>query len=675
MKITVAGEAGFCFGVKRATDFVERALTDGHYRVFLLGNLIHNSVYNAGLARRGARVIEAGGAERIAEDGAPVGIVIRAHGIRRQDEACLRALLKRYPNLRLEDMTCPFVKKIHRIVEENTDADTTLFVMGDSAHPEVQSIVSYAKGPVVVFSDEADLDAHIEKDADTQKRVILVAQTTQNKALWKNCEKKFKKVYTNAIIFDTICNVTDKRQREAAALAAQCDGMIVIGGKESSNTKKLFEIASSRCENCVLIECAAELEPDVFSGCQHIGITAGASTPRGIIEEVYKTMNTEAENFEQLLDSSFKTLNTGDTVVGTVMSVSNNEIRLDLGTKATGVITYDQITDEAGVDLNKLFKIGDEVEGFVIKVSDLDGIAMLSKKRVDSDKNWKHIVEAKENDETLEGKIVEAVKGGVLISLLGVRVFIPASLSGVPKGGDLSALVGTTQRVKIIDLNEQRHRAYASIRAVLREERKAKEDAFWADVEVGKHYMGTVKNLATYGAFVDLGGVDGMVHNSELSWKRIKHPSQVVKVGDVIDVYVKEFNRETGKVSLGYKTDEMNSWFVFKNKYSVGDVATVKIVSFTPFGAFAEVVPGTDGLIHISQISRTKIAQPSDVLEIGQEVEAKIIDIDDEKQKISLSIRALIEDAEKADAAAAEEPASEPDVDAPAEADAAADAE
>ena len=249
-------------------------------------------------------------------------------------------------------------------------------------------------------------------------------------------------------------------------------------------------------------------------------------------------------------------------------------------------------------------------------------------------------------------KIVEAVKGGVIISIKGNRVFIPASLSGVPRGGDLSVLVGTTQKVKIIEINEQRHRAFASIRAVLREERKAKEDAFWAEVEVGKHYMGTVKNLATYGAFVDLGGVDGMVHNTELSWKHIKHPSQVVKVGDVIDVYVKDFNRETGKISLGYKTDEMNSWYVFKNKYSVGDVATVKIVSFTPFGAFAEIVPGTDGLIHISQISKTRIAQPSDVLEIGQEVEVKIIDVDDEKQKVSLSIRALIEEAE---AAAAEE--------------------
>lgn len=651
MKVTVAKEAGFCFGVKRATEFVEHSL-GGDADIYVLGNLIHNRPYNEHLAARGVRVIGVEEAEAVAARGRKACIVIRTHGVPREDEEKLRALEAKYPNLRVEDMTCPFVKKIHRIAAENTAPDVTLAILGDPTHPEVLSICSYAKGEVVVFDSEESLDARLETEKNPEKAVVLVAQTTQNTALWKKCEKKFKKVYTNANIFDTICNVTENRQSETKRLAEASDGMIVIGGRESSNTKKLFEIASSVCDRCVLIERADELDPHSFAGCVTVGITAGASTPSGIIEEVNETMNTEAENFQQMLEDSFKTLNTGDTVVGTVMSVSNNEIRLDLGAKATGVITYDQITDEPGADLTKMFKVGDSVEGFVIKVSDIDGIAVLSKKRVDADKNWKDIVAASESGETLEGKIVEAVKGGVIISIKGNRVFIPASLSGVPRGGDLSVLVGTTQKVKIIEINEQRHRAFASIRAVLREERKAKEDAFWAEVEVGKHYMGTVKNLATYGAFVDLGGVDGMVHNTELSWKHIKHPSQVVKVGDVIDVYVKDFNRETGKISLGYKTDEMNSWYVFKNKYSVGDVATVKIVSFTPFGAFAEIVPGTDGLIHISQISKTRIAQPSDVLEIGQEVEVKIIDVDDEKQKVSLSIRALIEEAE---AAAAEE--------------------
>ena len=644
MKVTVAKEAGFCFGVKRATDFVEKEL-GGKFDVYILGHLIHNRIYNEQLASRGAKIASVKDVESIAKNGREARIIIRTHGIPRDEEEYLRRIESMYPNIIIEDMTCPFVKKIHKIADENTDENTTLAVIGDPKHPEVLSILSYAKGDSVVFDSEESLENYIKGEKNPQRAIILVAQTTQNTNLWKKCEKKFKKVYTNAIIFDTICSVTEKRQSEAKTLAMHSDGMIVIGGKESSNSHKLFEIASSACKKCAFVEKADEVNKSDFDGCLTIGITAGASTPSGIIEEVYKTM-AELENFEELLEASLKTLNTGDTVVGTVMSVSNNEIRLDLGAKATGVITYDQITDEPGVDLNTMFKVGDQVEGFVIKVSDIDGIAVLSKKRVDSDKNWKYVVEAKENDAILEGKIVEAVKGGVLINLNGVRVFIPASLSGVPKGGDLATLVGTTQRVKIVDINEQRHKAYASIRAVLREERKAKEDAFWAAVEEGKHYQGTVKNLATYGAFVDLGGVDGMVHNSELSWKHIKHPSQVVKVGDVIDVWVKSFDKENGKISLGYKTDDMNSWYVFKNKYSVGDVATVKIVSFTPFGAFAEIVPGTDGLIHISQISKTKIAQPSDVLEMGQEVEVKIIDIDEEKEKVSLSIRALIEEAE-----------------------------
>ncbi len=652
MKVTVAKEAGFCFGVKRATDFVEKEL-GGTTDVYILGHLIHNRLYNEYLAARGAKVIGIADVKAVAESGREARVIIRTHGIPKDEEQKLRALEAEYPNLHIEDMTCPFVKKIHRIADENTDAETTLAVIGNPVHPEVLSILSYAKGESVVFDSEESLERYIAAEKNPEKSIILVAQTTQNTILWKKCEKKFKKLYTNAIIFDTICSVTEKRQSEAEDLAKHCDGMIVIGGRESSNTHKLFEIARSHCVNCQLVEQTAEIDRGAFADCSSIGITAGASTPSGIIEEVYKTM-AEFENFEELLEASLKTLNTGDIVSGTVMSISNNEIRLDLGAKATGVLPYEQITDEPGVDLNTMFKVGDSVEVFVISNSDIDGIAKVSKKRVDSDKNWKYIVEAKENDSVLEGKVVDAVKGGVLIDLCGVRVFIPASLSGVPKGGDLATLVGTTQRVKIIDINEQRHRAYASIRAVLREERKAVEDAFWAAIEEGKHYQGTVKNLATYGAFVDLGGVDGMVHNSELSWKHIKHPSQVVKVGDVIDVWVKSFDKETGKISLGYKTDDMNSWYVFKNKYAVGDVATVKIVSFTPFGAFAEIVPGTDGLIHISQISKTKIAQPSDVLEIGQEVEVKIIDIDEEKEKVSLSIRALLEEAEAVEAPAEE---------------------
>ncbi len=360
-----------------------------------------------------------------------------------------------------------------------------------------------------------------------------------------------------------------------------------------------------------------------------------------------------------MLGESIKTLNTGDTVVGVVMDISPTEIKLDLGAKSTGVVTRDQITDDPNAKLADMFKIGDEVEAFVIKVSDVDGIAMLSKKRVDASKNWKNIVAAAESKETVEGRVTEAVKGGVVMSVDGVRVFVPASQTGIPKEGDLNTLVGTTQKIKIIEVREDRKRAYGSIREYRQAERKAKEEAFWSNIHEGDTYEGPVKSLTSFGAFVDLGGVDGMVHMSELSWKHIRHPSEVVKVGDVIKVFVKSFDREKKRISLGYKTEDTDPWKIFTDKYKVGDIATVKIVSLMPFGAFAEVVPGADGLIHISQIAREKVARTADVLEVGQEVDVKITDIDYEHKKISLSIRALLDDLDALEEEAAADAAAE----------------
>ena len=478
--------------------------------------------------------------------------------------------------------------------------------------------------------------------------------------------KIIEKVYTNPFIFDTICNVTAERQKEAYDLARRSDVMIVIGSRGSSNTVKLYEICSSVCDRTYLIEDASGLSDIVIPYNKTVSITAGASTPYSVIREVERNMSETTENFAQMLEESLKTLNTGDVVCGTVSAISPNEIHLDLGTKTTGVISRDQITDDQSAKLEDMFKIGDEVEAFVIKVSDVDGIATLSKKRVDSDKNWKNIVAAYESGEILEGKIVEAVKGGVIISLDSNRVFIPASQTGIPRDGDLSALVGTTQRVKIIEVKNERRRAYASIRAVAREERKAKEKAFWDTVEEGAIYEGPVKSLTSYGAFVDLGGVDGMVHLTELSWRRIHHPSEVVKVGDVIKVFVKSIDREKGRISLGYKTEDTDPWFIFNNKYKIGDTANVKVVSLMPFGAFAEIVPGVDGLIHISQIADHKIEKPDDVLKVGDTVDVKITDINQETKKVSLSIRALLEqgakEAEKVSDDAQAEEDSEPKV-------------
>ena len=428
---------------------------------------------------------------------------------------------------------------------------------------------------------------------------------------------------------------------------------MVIGGKNSSNTKKLYDISKKNNDMTFFVERFCDI-PKNITQMSKVGIAAGASTPGYMIEEVKKIMS-EQENFAQLLDESFKTLNTGDKVSGVVTSVSNTEVHVDIGSKVTGILTLENVTDDPSAKLENLFKVGDKIEAVAVRVSDIDGIATLSKKKVDAQNNWQKIVEAAENDTVIEGKITEVVKGGVVAYALSNRVFIPASQTMVPRNGNLASIVGTVQKFKIIEVNPEKHHAVGSIRKPAVEERKANEENFWANIEEGKHYVGKVKSLTNYGAFVDLGGVDGMVHSSELSWTRISNPKDVVSIGDEIEVFVKAFDREKGRVSLGYKTEETNPWNEFTSKYQVGDVADAKIVSIMPFGAFAQILPGVDGLIHISQIANKKLATPAEVLKKGDEVKVKVIDIDTENKKISLSIRALLDeeatgDAEEADA-------------------------
>ncbi len=661
MTVTVARHAGFCFGVRRATEAVEAAIRRGGSKIYTLGRLIHNDTYCATLAAAGVGEIRAEDVPAVcrrAEAGEAITVVIRAHGEVQSVLDTLAACAARAPSLTVLDCTCPFVEKVRRIARENAADGSRFYLLGTPDHPEVRGILSCAPGGIV-FRDAEELASILaEEPINPSISCFVASQTTQNAREWKKSLKILKKLYTNARFFDTICNVTEERQEEAAFLAARCDAMIVIGGRNSSNTAKLYEVCRDRCPRTYWIEGAADLSSLDLSDVRHVSITAGASTPFSVIQEVKQTMAEQNENFAELLETSLKTLNTGDVVTGVITSISQNEIHLDLGAKTTGVIVHDKLTDDPNAKLSELFKVGDEIKAKVIKVSDVDGIATLDKTRVDIDANWDRIVAASESGETLEGRITEAVKGGVIISLFGVRVFIPASLTGVPKDGDLSTLVGTTQKVKIIEIKSERKRAYGSIRAVQREERRAKEEAFWNEIEEGKQYDGEVKSLTSYGAFVDLGsGVDGMVHTSELSWRRIHQPSDVVKVGDKLHVYVKSFDRERGRISLGYKTEEMNPWYIFTQKYAVGDVATVKVVSLMPFGAFAEVVPGVDGLIHISQIADHKIGKPDDVLSVGQTVDVKIVSIDDEKHQIGLSIRALLENTQPAEEPAEEEEA------------------
>lgn len=650
--VTVAENAGFCFGVKRATDQAEALAksSSGDTINCTLGKLIHNDVYNRSLADKGVLEISREDIPALAEkakNGTAVNILVRAHGEVREVIKQLDKLADSLDCFHVINCTCPFVEKLRSIVRDNTGEGKFFILFGDSKHPEVKGAMSEARGESTVLANAAELETFIasEKAEKIAKiDIAAAAQTTFDTREWKKCLKILKKLYTNAKIFDTICTVTEKRQSEAAKLSAASDAVIVIGSAGSSNTSKLYDICASNCKNTYRIESLSQLPELHLRAGANISITAGASTPYSVIQEVKQAMNEQTENFAELLETSIKTLNTGEIVDGYITSISPNEVHVDLGAKTTGVITREKLTDDPNAKLSDLFKVGDVVRAKVVKVSDIDGIATLDKLRVDADKNWDEIAAAAKTDKVFEGKVVEAVKGGVVMSVNSVRVFIPASQTTVPKDGDLSTLVGTVQRIMIIDIKPERKRAYGSIRAVARAERKVKEEAFWSEIEVGKVYTGTVRSLTSFGAFVDLGGVDGMVHLTELSWLHIKKPADVVSVGDTLTVFVKSFDREKNRISLGYKTEETNPWNLFTNQYSVGSVASCKIVSLMPFGAFAEVLPGVDGLIHISQIAREKIAKPADVLEIGQVVDCKITDIDDEKHKISLSIRALLED-------------------------------
>ncbi len=681
MQITVAQNAGFCFGVKRATDALERALQQKRSgeRIYTLGTLIHNETYNEALREQGVNITDIGEIPSLAasaSEGSPVTVFVRAHGIVREHEQILRRCAEQYRFFNYCDCTCPFVKKIHKIAKDNSSPESFFLLLGSPTHPEVVGIMSYFDfGKRVVESAEA-LESFLKSDEGKnlgQKVLILAAQTTQKLAEWQKTQQILKNLYTNALIFDTICSVTEARQCEVARLSADSDIMLVIGGKESSNTAKLYSICKENCPQSFWIEGPSELAGCnlITSAHTKVGIAAGASTPSGIIQEVYRTMSEIKENFAELFDATeIKTLNTGDTVTGIVTSVTDAELYLDLGAQVTGFIKAEQITDDTTVKLTEMYKPGDEIEAFVIRVSDIEGFAELSKKRVDSDKNWQKIVAASESGETLTGKVVEVIKGGVNVSVDANRVFVPASHTGVPKSESLDVLKGKEVSLKVIEI--QGRRAVGSIRLVAKEERKAREEAFWSTVEEGKIFVGPVKSMTSYGAFVDLGGVDGMVHKTELSWKPISSPAQVLEVGQMIEVFVKSFDADKKRISLGYKKETDNPWYIFVTKYAVGDVAPVKIVSMMPFGAFAEIVDGVDGLIHISQIAQEKIGKPADVLALGQVVDAKIIAIDEENHKVSLSIRALLDEAQ---AEAEAMPAEAVEADEAVDAEEAADAE
>ena len=687
-QIILAKTAGFCFGVDRAVNLVYELVGEGK-KVCTLGPIIHNAQLVADLESKGVKIID-----DISQ--APQGytVVVRTHGVEKNvlDELETKGI--DYVNA-----TCPFVTKIHNIVKKQ-DENTVVLIAGDKNHPEVLGIKSYCKGDSYVFKNEEELTEIIQKHKIAQKNdVICVAQTTFSLNEQKKCKKIFKKLCTNCKIFDTICNATSDRQNEAEELSKNSDAMIVVGGRHSSNTCKLRDTGEANCPT-FLIETADELASLDLSKYNVIGVTAGASTPSVIIKEVLKSMSEEikekevettsavteevvetAENadkatkpavkasadgeasFEELLNESFKENENSKVVTGTVVRITPTEVFVDVpGRKQTGVVAFDDLSSENISKCEDVVAVGDEIQLVIMKTDDQDGVLKLSKRLFDAVKGWDEIVAAKENDEILEGQVTAVIRGGVLVSAKGTRVFVPASLTGVPRNQELSVLKDATVKFKIIDINPARRRAVGSIKVVSDAERKEKQEALWATLKEGDKVKGTVKSLTSYGAFVDLGGIDGMVHISELSWSRIKHPSEVVNVGDVVEVTIKSLDEETKKISLGFKNIEDNPWEILKRDYPVGSVVDAKIVSFATFGAFANILPTVDGLIHISQISWDRIKAPQDVLKIGDVVKAKIIEIDFDKKRVSLSMKELLDKPETAEddsAEAAEEAAEE----------------
>ena len=638
MQIILAKTAGFCFGVDRAVEMVNESVRRGN-KTATLGPIIHNRHVVERFLKQGVRELDS---PEQAEPGETV--IIRAHGVPEQVQQALCA--RGVPVL---DATCPFVKKIHTIVKNETQKGRKIIIFGSPAHPEVEAIASFCREPLIVQSPE-ELENWLREAPERRNLPIsMVSQTTSSQKMWKSCAEIAKKVCTNCEIFDTICRATEMRQEEAAFLSKSCDAMVVVGDARSSNTGRLAMICKENCPKVVLVDHADELDMTFFHGAATVGITAGASTPPWIIKEVNNKMSEELkvetameENFAELLEQSLKTLNNGDKVTGTVMAIGSTEIEVDLGTKHTAYIPLEDFSGDPSVKPEDVVHVGDQIEAIVVHVNDGEGVVRLSRKRLEAGKAWEEIEAAVEDKTVVEGNVTEENKGGIVVNVKGIRVFVPASQSGVPKGGDLNEMVGKTVQLRITEVNRARRRVVGSIRSVASEQRKAAQEKIWSEIEVGKQYHGTVKSLTSYGAFVDIGGVDGMVHVSELSWNRIKNPAEVVKVGDEIDVYVIALDPEKKKISLGYKTEATNPWTIFNNEYKVGDVVTVKIVKLMTFGAFAEIIPGVDGLIHISQIADRRIGKPEDVLSEGQEVDAKIIDIDQEHKRISLSIRALL---------------------------------
>ena len=617
MKINIAKSAGFCFGVKRAVDTVYKESSKKN--VYTFGPIIHNDEVVADLERQGVHVINDSEDFKSLSEGT---IIIRSHGV---SKAIYDEILN--AGLDLVDATCPFVRKIHKIVERESGDGRVIIIIGNNHHPEVEGIMGWCHTHPIVIENREQAEG-IELDADT--KISIVSQTTFNYNKFQDLVEIISEKGYDINVFNTICNATEERQTEARELAKKSDAMIVIGGRHSSNTQKLFEISKKECSNTFYIQTKNDLNMEDFSNIGMLGITAGASTPNNIIKEVHESM---AEmSFDQMLEESFKTIRNGEVVQGTIIDVKEDEIILNIGYKADGIISRNEYSNDQNLDLTTVAKVGDEMEAKVLKVNDGEGQVLLTYKRLKAEKGNKRLEEAFNNHEVLKAPVAKVLDGGLSVVVEETRVFIPASLVSDTYEKNLKKYDGQEIEFVITEFNPRKRRIIGDRKQLLVAEKKAKQEALFAKIEAGMTVEGTVKNVTDFGAY-------GLLHISEMSWGRVENPKKVFTVGEKLNVLIKDIQGE--KIALSLKFPETNPWLHADEKYAVGNEVTGKVARMTDFGAFVELEPGVDALLHVSQIAKEHIEKPSDVLKVGQEVTAKVVDFKKDDRKISLSIKAL----------------------------------
>lgn len=632
MKILVADSAGFCGGVKHAVDTALQAAREGP--VYALGPLAHNEPLLRKLAREGVMTVNDLGE---VPDGSTV--LIRTHGVgpKVYDEA-------RRKKLNIIDATCPFVRKVQKLVQKLVDEGKQVVIAGDPEHPEVRGLVAWGRGKPLVFPRVEDMEV------PSREETALVFQTTLQKSIAAEFGEKLKKAVPSVEIHDTICEATDRRQQAAAQLARQVDLMVVIGGKNSSNTEKLVKLCRSCGAETVWITEADELDTVLLQKAKTVGVTAGASTPDWTIKEVIGKMEEEVRNQEvqqeqQEQQASFsqediKNFSVGDVVKGVVVRVNDDEVLVDIGYKTDGILPRQEMIVEQGQPLSEVVKEGQELELIVKKVNSQDGDIILSRKILERKARWQELEEAFASGKVLTGRVKEAVQAGIIVDLgAGYEGFMPGSLVDVRYIPDFKELVNTEIEFKIIELRLEKEKVILSRKQVLEEAAQAKKNATLSSLQPGQVIRGTVKRLTNFGAFVDVGGIDGLVHISEISWHRIEHPSEVLNVGDEIDVKVLEVVPERERIGLSYRQAQPDPWSEVARKFSPGDVVEGKVTRLVSFGAFVELMPGVEGLVHISQMAPYHVKQASEVVSEGQTVKVKILDINPEAKRVSLSIR------------------------------------